>query len=450
MQEVSMSRLILLVVLTVALSGCGDSNKSVPVADNNSSGSAAKRTPADRLAPANGEVTVQQPKSGAGEAEDMPENAPQKNVAADDNDENSTAKEDQPANGETAGNDAAKEGDQPEKVTLDSAFQAAAKAMQKGDMAGALAELEKALPDNPNEGRLLLNLALLNQQAGSTDRENPDYEAYKKSGDYYRRAMKADPNFAKVPNIAGFAPTIYYNEACAVAKAGKPANALKPLQEAIEAGFKSLVQIEKDDDLAAVRELPEFPEFLEKARAAAFDRIFSETKPFDFNFELTDIEGNAIAKSDLNGKVAIVDVWGTWCPPCRMEIPHFVELQSKYKDAGLEIVGLNSERVKDADEALQLVKDFHKENGMNYRCALINQELLNQIPDFQGFPTTLFLDRTGKVRAKTVGYEDLATLDGIVSRLLAEKAEGDNPAADQKPASEDKSETETKPDDAGQ
>ena len=38
--------------------------------------------------------------------------------------------------------------------------------------------------------------------------------------------------------------------------------------------------------------------------------------------------------ADLKGKVAIIDVWGTWCPPCRMEIPHFVELQDKYKDAG--------------------------------------------------------------------------------------------------------------------
>src|SRR5204863_5262503 len=179
-------------------------------------------------------------------------------------------------------------------------------------------------------------------------------------------------------------------------------------------------QMEKDSDLESIRELPAFSDFLAKAKDAYRERLkkevddmFAESKPFDFEFELTDIEGNAIAKADFKGKVLILDVWGTWCPPCRAEIPHFVALVKNYKEKGLEIVGLNSEGGDDEAD-LKKVQEFHKENGMNYRCALIKKDTLDQIPDMQGFPTTLFLDRTGKIRAKVVGLHDYETLEALV------------------------------------
>src|SRR6185503_18734703 len=56
-------------------------------------------------------------------------------------------------------------------------------------------------------------------------------------------------------------------------------------------------------------------------------------------FELADVSGKKVRLSDFKGKVVVLDFWATWCGPCRVEIPDFVKLQSKYKDKGLEIVG---------------------------------------------------------------------------------------------------------------
>jgi len=55
--------------------------------------------------------------------------------------------------------------------------------------------------------------------------------------------------------------------------------------------------------------------------------------PFEFDFDLTDVDGNRLSKADDAGKVLIVDVWGTWCPPCREELPHFVALNREFHDA---------------------------------------------------------------------------------------------------------------------
>lgn len=148
------------------------------------------------------------------------------------------------------------------------------------------------------------------------------------------------------------------------------------------------------------------------------------TRPFHFDFELTDIEGQPLALADFKGKVVIVDIWGTWCPPCRAEIPSFAALVEKYRDSGLAIVGLNRERIKDRAAARDAVRRFHKQNNMNYRCALANDETIRQVPNLKSLPTTLFFDRTGEVRVRLVGLHNFETLEAIVQRLLDEKPVG--------------------------
>jgi hypothetical protein len=86
------------------------------------------------------------------------------------------------------------------------------------------------------------------------------------------------------------------------------------------------------------------------------------------------------------------------------------------------MVGLNYERTENEAEAKDLVTKFMQENGMNYPCAMGTKDIQAQVPDFQGFPTTMFIDRAGKVRAKVVGSHDYAFLEAIVKILLAEAA----------------------------
>ena len=196
--------------------------------------------------------------------------------------------------------------------------------------------------------------------------------------------------------------------------------------------------MDKDQDLENVRALPAYAEFKTKVEETIreqaelarvqmgkeIDNLLANNQPFDFNFELTDTDAKPITKAEFAGKVLIVDIWGTWCPPCRAEIPHFVKLQKTYEEAGLVIVGLNQENADDQEAAVKLVQNFREQNEMNYRCALLNDETIAQVPEFRGFPTTIFFDRTGKVRAKVVGLHEYEYLERIVRKLLDEKIDG--------------------------
>ncbi|GIW91392.1 MAG: hypothetical protein KatS3mg109_1824 [Pirellulaceae bacterium] len=186
--------------------------------------------------------------------------------------------------------------------------------------------------------------------------------------------------------------------------------------------------LEEDEDLAAVRALPEFSNQLQqwkdqsaKEQQAHITESLAKFQSFPFDFEVVDVEGQRRTLSDLKGKVVIVDIWGTWCPPCRAEIPSFIKLQEKFGEKGLQIIGLNYEG-EEGEKAIAKVKQFIQEYGINYPCALGTEEIQNQVPDFEGYPTTLFIDRSGKVRLKVVGLHDYAFLESVVTALLEEPA----------------------------
>jgi thiol-disulfide isomerase/thioredoxin len=289
--------------------------------------------------------------------------------------------------------------------------------------------LEKLVEKDPEhfEGRLILANILQNVGRQGGDQQN---DTFLKSGKFLRQALKLKPELVEEnPNVRSLAGVVMYNEACALAKTDAPAEALTTLKQAVGFGFSDLKLMTTDEDLESVRKLPEYEAFEKEAaemiKLAAkkeIDGLLAKNEPFDFNFELDDIGGNKISKGTYAGKVMIVDIWGTWCPPCRAEIPHFVELDKKYREKGLQIVGLNREQTDDADEAKALITKFNESQGVTYPCALITEEIMGQVPQFQGFPTTLFIDRKGTVRLKVVGARGPEFLEGVVEALLAEPA----------------------------
>jgi thiol-disulfide isomerase/thioredoxin len=414
-----MLRFTLTLCFLLALYGCGDASKAPPAA-----GTGAPREVPESVPTAKAESTAKDDSAMTGEAAEMAENTKDaKSEEADD---------DAPATGETAtakakNSDDDADDEKEQGTSVDAAFAAAQKAAQKGDLKGAMAALEKGLETNPDDVNILFNLVKLNLAVAMEDPAKPDYPLFIKAAAHVRHLIKAKPEITEDSEFGKFAGMVYYKEAGAYSADNKTDEAMTALQAAIDSGFSDFDELEKDPAFEAVRALPTFPEFLAKARVAFIDNLFAKTKPFDFDFELTDIEGNAIAKADFKGKVLIVDVWGTWCPPCKAEIPHFVELVKQYKEKGLEIVGLNSEGGDDDDEALKTVQEFYKEHDMNYRCALIKsgakEEFLKTIPDLEGFPTTLFFDRTGKLRLRVVGLQDYEKLETFVKRLLEEKSD---------------------------
>jgi thiol-disulfide isomerase/thioredoxin len=160
------------------------------------------------------------------------------------------------------------------------------------------------------------------------------------------------------------------------------------------------------------------------ASAAAKEarELLAKGETFAFDFDLKDIDDKRVRLADYQGKVLIVDFWATWCGYCIKEFPHFVELRKKYQDRGFEIIGIDC--LEDGDEATvrKLVKEVVAEQGLPYPIVFADQATLDQVPGFEGLPTTLFIDRTGKVRAKVVGYHEYEQLEAIVLELLNEKS----------------------------
>ncbi|MEI7640380.1 MAG: TlpA disulfide reductase family protein [bacterium] len=116
------------------------------------------------------------------------------------------------------------------------------------------------------------------------------------------------------------------------------------------------------------------------------------------DFSLIEVNtGKRIKLSDYRGKIVILDFWATWCPPCKAEIPAFVKLQDKYRNDGLVILGVALD-----DETR--VKNFYKQNNMNYPVVLGNREVANQYGGIQGIPTTFVIDKKGNKAREYVGY----------------------------------------------
>lgn len=130
----------------------------------------------------------------------------------------------------------------------------------------------------------------------------------------------------------------------------------------------------------------------------------AQAKIENFTFEADKLGGGKIKASDFVENVLIVDLWGTWCPPCREAVPHLQRLYAKYKHHGLEIVGFNYERGARKEQAA-LVRKFAAEHGITYQLALGEPAVQSQVPSFKGYPTLLFFKKGLQFSHLVVGFE---------------------------------------------
>lgn len=133
------------------------------------------------------------------------------------------------------------------------------------------------------------------------------------------------------------------------------------------------------------------------------------------NFALMDTDGNERQLSEWQGKVIAINFWATWCPPCREEIPAFVELQQAYNEKGLQFVGI---ALQTADE----VRDFLLEFNVNYPSLVGEQEVMaiaGQLGNGIGaLPYTVILDRDGIIRFTRRGTLSKTEAEDIITHLL--------------------------------
>ncbi|MFC1757915.1 TlpA family protein disulfide reductase [Planctomycetota bacterium] len=191
------------------------------------------------------------------------------------------------------------------------------------------------------------------------------------------------------------------------------------LQEAVEHGFGNLAVLKKDPFFGKLRSSSEYSQMVEQMLASNTKKAIREFTPVDFDFELEDLNGNAVRLSDSSGKIRIIDVWGTWCAPCLAELPSFIRLQNAYLDE-LKVIGVNVERAESPTEARQMVQAVVDGTGINYTCVIGNDQTTKTVPGFNAFPTILFVDRVGKARLRLDGTQSFDKLQSVVEYLITE------------------------------
>jgi peroxiredoxin len=135
-----------------------------------------------------------------------------------------------------------------------------------------------------------------------------------------------------------------------------------------------------------------------------------ERKPAP-DFALKDANGATVHLADYKGKVVLLDFWATWCGPCKIEIPWFIEFEQTLKDKGFSVVGISMD-----EDGWSVVKPYLIERKVNYRILLGNDQVAQSYGGVDSLPTTFIIDRGGRIASVHVGLEE--GKDGFKNDIL--------------------------------
>lgn len=133
------------------------------------------------------------------------------------------------------------------------------------------------------------------------------------------------------------------------------------------------------------------------ASASVQSKFRGEPAP---DFELATVDGAKVKLSDFRGKAVLLNFWATWCGPCKIEMPWFVELQKEYGPQGLQILGVAMDEADQGD-----IAKFAHDMGVNYPILIGKDEVGTSYGGVNVLPTTFFVDRDGKLVAREFGLQ---------------------------------------------
>jgi thiol-disulfide isomerase/thioredoxin len=140
----------------------------------------------------------------------------------------------------------------------------------------------------------------------------------------------------------------------------------------------------------------------------------ADAKPANLNFTLKNTAGQEVRLADYRGKVVLLDFWATWCGPCKIEIPWFIEFQNKYGKDGLQVVGVST------DDTQAKLKTYVAQMKMNYTVlqGLDHDDIQDAYGPLFGIPVTIVISRDGKMCAKHVGLSSKERFEAEIKSLL--------------------------------
>jgi peroxiredoxin len=142
------------------------------------------------------------------------------------------------------------------------------------------------------------------------------------------------------------------------------------------------------------------------------------------DFALKDATGANVKLSDLKGKVVLLNFWATWCGPCKVEIPWFIEFQQTYKDRDFTVVGVSMD-----DDGWASVKPYVTEKKINYRVVIGDDKMARIYGGVESLPTTFVIDRAGKIASTHVGLVAKKEYEEEIRRLLEATADDSSHSA---------------------
>jgi thiol-disulfide isomerase/thioredoxin len=158
--------------------------------------------------------------------------------------------------------------------------------------------------------------------------------------------------------------------------------------------------------------------------AGSSPRITQSTVAPDFSLE--SLDGPTMRLSDLRGKAVLLNFWATWCGPCKIEMPWFVDFQKQYGSQGLQIVGVAMD-----DASKEDIGKFAKDMGVNYPILIGKEAVGDQYGGVPALPETFLIGRDGKIVDKIIGLRGKAEIEDSIKKALDTR-----PAASQASASE--------------
>ncbi|HYY69845.1 MAG TPA: TlpA disulfide reductase family protein [Terriglobales bacterium] len=131
------------------------------------------------------------------------------------------------------------------------------------------------------------------------------------------------------------------------------------------------------------------------------------------DFELKSLEGKPVRLSDFRGKAVLLNFWATWCAPCKVEMPWFVDLQKQYGTQGLQVIGVAMD-----DSGEEAIAKFAGEMGVNYPVLIGKEAVGDAYGGVEFLPTTFFIDRQGRVVDRVFGLVGHSDIEDNIKKAL--------------------------------